>query len=426
MRGLQQSQRWRVFLLLFGILLGWGLYRFGGTEIQTGYRLFLLGGLLTLAATFLVPVSGSTRRRALLLLPVGMGLLLAILWNGTLPGRGFVHLTLGWMSLFLALILTGSGWRACRFLFLLLVVLGAGEAVCGLVQAVGGVGPIGDYPSGNEGLATGTLINRNHFAALLNLSIPLALGAGFAGFTGDAPRLGERWEAYARTWGLLLCLSFMGLVILLSLSRSGTVFLVFTLLFLAALLRLNRKRRGKGQLSAVAGGILLLTILGLGAWTGSGALGERFQTTASGLAGRTEVYQATLELIAENPLGVGPGMFQWRFRPFQPSDAVVLVHHTHNDYLQTAAEWGVGGALLFWSLVFWALLRSIRTFLSSNHPWRKGMALGCSGAFFSMLLHSGVDFSLQIPALWMIFMALMGLAWNLGERGRRALPAPGQ
>jgi len=125
-------------------------------------------------------------------------------------------------------------------------------------------------------------------------------------------------------------------------------------------------------------------------------------------------------VIADQPwLGIGPGMYKWRFRPYQPGPVSLWYDHAHNDYLQVAAEWGVPLALAFWAIVIWFFLASARLFLAERRDsWLQGMALGCAGALLSILLHSLVDFNLQIPTNLMLFCMVLGLSSTLSGAKR--------
>jgi len=157
----------------------------------------------------------------------------------------------------------------------------------------------------------------------------------------------------------------------------------------------------------------------LATWVGLEALALRFAETEEGLAGRAAIARASVLLIADQPwLGVGPGMYKWRFRPYQPGPVTSWYDHAHNDYLEVAAEWGVPLALTFWGMVVWSFLVSARVFLTERHDsWSQGMALGCTGALLSLLLHSFVDFNLQIPTNLMLFCIVLGFSFSL-RRGR--------
>ena len=394
----------RFVAVCFGGALAWGLYQHAGRDPHIYYRLFLL-----LLIPSMVAVTGLPRQwfRSTRLLP--FWILTVLLFSGvflqpTTEGRGLVVLAVGWMGFCLSLVLTREGTSSARTMVIFLVILASAEALGGLIQAIG-----------SQELAKGTFTNRNHFAGLLNMTIPLAVGGLSANYSGSHGRL--RSEVLARAWVVLLSCAFMGLGVLLSLSRMGAISLCLTLLFLAALLTMQPSRAPgskKRKMSARAVWVLLFTTLALGAWIGMEGLIVRFGVIDQIESRRAVVYGDTLNLIAEHPLlGVGPGMYEWRFRPHQTADPGGWWRHAHNDYLETAAEWGIPLALLFWAFVSWRLWRSVRVFFDSRDSWQQGMSLGCAGAIFSILVHSLVDFNLQIAANWIIFCVILGVSWNL-------------
>ncbi len=404
--------------LLYGLSLVYGLMRFGAAETATLYRLFLLLSIPALIALLAGPLERWTVPRLIAMPILGVLILGQVALRPALTGRGWTHLAVGWLALFLTLWIVGQSGRWVRFLVLTLIVLGGIEALYGLMQAVGGVDYIGSYLRGRGSLATGTLINRNHFAFALTLILPLALGALYTRYERRRQARESRTESWAQNWIVLLSCSFMGVGVLLSQSRGGTVSLVAMLLFVVLLLTLRSRSGQRGSSGALAW-ILLATVLGLGAAIGVEALLERFGKLDQNLA-RIEIYQDTLRLIGDNLLvGVGPGMYVWRFRPFQSIDSSSLYDHAHNDYLESAAEWGVLIAIAVWAFVFWRFLQASRCFLESRSTRRQGLALGCAAGIFSVLLHSLVDFGLQLPALLMLFATVVALAWSLDLNGSR-------
>ncbi len=401
---------------IFGASLIWGIWRYGATETWELYRLFLGAAIAVLVCLWTLRGEGM-QRRLLFLALVGGFLFVQIALKPTLEGRGYVLAAVGWMALFLSLVVASTGHKAGRGLVFFLILVGGLEAAYGLAQSLGDPTATGDVYRASG--ARGTFFNRNHFAGMLNLTLPLALGALYASYR----RRGGRSETWAWTWVALLSCSFMGLAILVSQSRGGVLTLAATLAFMACVLGLRRRARGRG-LPGLAAWLLLLTILGLGLAVGLDALGQRFALLSEGRAGRVPIYADSLRLIGDHPVfGVGPGMYRWRFRPYQTFNPGTRYDHAHNDYLETAAEWGVPVALLFWGFVGWCLYRASRSVFTSRSTFRQGLGLGCAGAIFSILLHSLVDFNLQIPTNLVIFCMILGLAWSLSPESRRSSPA---
>ena len=402
----------RVVVFLSALAVMWALYNYAAKEPQYFYRFFIFLTIPSIIATLWLPMNWLFRLRYVPFLLVGAFFLLKIVFQPTALGKGFVVMSLGWLAIYLTLSLTVKQERIMKKILFFLVLLGGAEALVGLSQSIG-------YNS----LAKGTFTNRNHFSGFLNMTIPLAIGGLYAVYASLKERL--RSENYARAWVILLSCTFMCLGVLLSLSRGGTIVLILTLMLIAALLTLKRQRSGKGTISSTAIWILLFLTLAAGAWVGMEALITRFAIIDEAENQRMVVYRDTLELIKDHALvGIGPGMYQWRFRPYQTADAAGWWKQAHNDYLQSFAEWGVVPALLFWAFVFWRFLTSVRSFLREKDPWRQGIALGCVGAIFSILVHSLVDFNLQIPLNWAVFCIILGLSWSVETS--RSFPVGGR
>ena len=386
--------------VLFGVAIVWGLLQYAGKFPQVYYRLFLFLLIPGLIAAFRFPLPSMSRIASLLLLLVGAFFLVQILLQPNLEGQGYVVAALGWLALLITLLLTAGRPDSARALLIFLVLVGGMEAFYGLTQSLGQAGD----------LAKGSFTNRNHFAGLLNMTIPLAQGGLYGHYGGTQDKL--RSELLAKSWIVILSCGFMGLGILLSLSRAGSLTLVLTTVFLGILLVFRPRTaadKSQRKLSGSAPWILLLATLGLGAWVGMDALIARFGTPE---LSRPTIYADTLDLIAEAPiLGAGPGMYRWYFRPYQSIQPRLWWDHAHNDYLQSAAEWGIPLALCFWGFVAWRFRRSIRGFLRGRTTWEQGIGLGCAGAIFSILVHSLFDFNLQIPLNLMVLCTILGLSW---------------
>jgi O-antigen ligase len=286
--------------------------------------------------------------------------------------------------------------------FHVLLFIGLAQALIGLFQFFISPGWIFGYVNQSYRVS-GTLINRNHFAGLLEMLIPVAFALAYIS--------SRRFGSAARAYLYLLASAFMGLALLFSVSRMGIFSFLTTAVFLTIVLQLRSTHRRK---AVVLGLGLLALVLAGSLWIGVDAIVQRYAELAGEDAllkeGRVIVFRDAVRMIAANPLGVGAGKFQDRYRAFQTFHPDLLFEHAHNDYLETAAEWGIPAAAAFWSFIAFVLVRAVRLFRSSRSPERRGILLACIGAMFSILVHSLTDFNLQIPSNAMLFFTFVGIS----------------
>jgi O-antigen ligase len=202
----------------------------------------------------------------------------------------------------------------------------------------------------------------------------------------------------------------MALAVVFSLSRSGMITLLLTLLFMAIAVG-SQASRGKLAI-ALAGVFLALAgagILWLGPENVLQRYGELLQDEAALRGGRLLISRDTLNLIRAHPLGIGAGKYQDIFRQYQTLHLEALFDHAHNDYLEITAEWGIPVGFAFWLIVFLILILTVRAFGFAQNPERQGVTLACAGAIFAILTHSATDFNLQIPSNAMLFFSFLGI-----------------
>lgn len=289
--------------------------------------------------------------------------------------------------------------RLIGFLHVLLA-LGVFEALLGLYQYFIRPGWIFGYL--NTHYATsGTLINRNHFAGLLGMLIPVALGLAYMAWL--------RYRDVGRVWVYLMASAVMGLALMFSLSRMGIFSLFLSLVFLAFLIRAHSSRLGTVFL------LVPLLLLGGGAlWIGVDVIVERYDRLVSENGdiqeSRLGVFRDTLALIGDHPLGIGPGAYRDAFRLYQQEHNDLVFTHAHNDYLETAAEWGLPVAGMFWGGILVILGFGAAAFTRATEAEKRGGLLAALGAIAYILAHSLTDFNLQIPSNAMLFFTFLGIA----------------
>jgi len=251
-----------------------------------------------------------------------------------------------------------------------------------------------------QGQIFGPFINRNHYAAWVLMLVPLAWVR--------AARRHESGEVRL-FWGLVLLV--LGLSVMFSLSRAGT--LLFLLSFpLYLLFGRPGRRTGRAALAAAVAVVVLAGVatlaLDAGRWlTRWEALGKLFVESESVELYRLEMWRDTLPMIRDHLwLGSGLDTFGVLSDSYRTFPSSLRWGQAHNDYLQWLAETGVvGAALALWFLGVLARTVAEKMRLAAESRTRQlvvGAALGC----LLVLLHSLVDFPLRIPANALLFASL--------------------
>jgi len=331
----------------------------------------------------------------------------------------YLVLLLTYLAAFYLTILVCQRPNGSRHLIFALLALGTFEACYGLVQYLTGWRQIFTYVKKYDlGLATGTYINRNHYAGLLEMVLPFALALAFYQF-GKIPKPQGRMQSFfshEEFQKSLLCL-FLAIVLFVGLvfsqSRMGIIsavastLLVFTLMATSGLRRIN---------AALLAAVFLPAAILMVIWIGPEPIIGRFEALGASQS-RWGIWQDTLHLIRQHPwLGSGFGTFGLAFPAVQTTFLSMFVNHAHSDYLELASELGLPMGLLVLSAVFYLLLQSIRRFRISEPRFERAVALGCFGALVAILLHSLADFNLQIPANALLFAVVLGLAYGTSPR----------
>lgn len=313
--------------------------------------------------------------------------------------------------------LAGSGaWR--NRIFIALVTAGAITVLIGFVQRITDAPSI--YWQGNPMGPTffATFRNHDNAAAFINMIWPIA-GALFV----TAVRRGERL-ATRLVWAAAFVVTFAGALV--AGSRTGNVIaIVLGGLWLAWVAR--QAIQGElGQIRslelAAVFGLLLIIIVSIAIFAGidlSLAKWSRLPGELTTENTRWILYQVCWNMAQDAGwFGFGPGTFQAAFPYFtQPvGDALKgRWFHAHQDYLQTLIEWGWVGGVAWMLFVLGGIVRG--STLLVKH-WRnvsfkrKGMAIAIALGLAGGLLHSLVDFPLQIASIELYAAIFLGLLWG--------------
>jgi O-antigen ligase len=272
------------------------------------------------------------------------------------------------------------------------------------------------------GSLTATFINRNtaacYFGSCAAVWLVLLMGA----IKRNVPPGRVRWKKVLRNLlrdtrkdvvvrfvMLFVCLSAMFMTgsrggVLISLGMMIVTFIIYfgrdmpsVISFVVA------------PLVCLATGLLLLHFFGSNVTT-------RIDLLGLSDAGRLSVYRSTLRIIADNPwFGTGLGTFAQAFPAYRGSDISMQGQWgiAHNTPLELASDVGIPLALIV--AAAWVVALVVLVFGVFG---RRAMTAPLSAFAVSMigLVHSSIDFSLQITGYSIVVFALLGVGLSQAIR----------
>ena len=246
------------------------------------------------------------------------------------------------------------------------------------------------------------LVNPNHAAALLGLTLPVTAGLFV---TGSGLRSLVAWGGAALAQLALLLLTPSGNALV------APFFLALLFLFFAARRRLLLSRHGTSAASARAA-----VLLGLGALLGLVVIQSAFeplQTTVLEAArfDKLATIRHALELVPRAAFtGFGPGAFLFGFGAYGPPFSVALTQ-PESLPVQALLDFGVPGALAVTALPLAGLVAVVRR--AHVDLLRVGLAV----ALLGFVVHDLADFAVDLPATGAAFFLVFGLAVGAADTG---------
>src|SRR5262249_976191 len=302
-------------------------------------------------------------------------------------------------------------------------------AAISCAYAAYGIFALGWFENFTRGFVTSTFINPNTFAAYAGMGLIVICGLILKLYRHEFTAVGGSFrfriftfiEVTGKKGLVLLGGAFVILVaLLLSGSRGGIASTTFGLFVLGALTVRLRKQQSAEQREAiiVVGALLVAATFLVFGDAVLGKIAHRGFHDQSPMA----VYIITTRLILAAPLiGYGFGTFADVFPMFRDQSVGSwgqwqLAHNTYLEVLQ-----GLG--LLFGSMLIASVLLLVLRCVKGATTRQVNETLPCVAASVAFLLgvHTLVDFSLQIQAIAITFMALLGAGVAQSDSSRLVL-----
>jgi O-antigen ligase len=304
-----------------------------------------------------------------------------------------------------------------RKIALILTVYGCLIAAFALLQ---GVAPNGKLYWMRQprlgGWIYGPYVNHNHYAGLMELLIPIPLVISLSHLAQQKARIACGIAA-----------AVMAGTIFLSGSRGGMLAIFVELAVLGVVL----SRQKKSMRIAIGAGAFAVVLVSLLAWLGGKELTTRVVSISTEARGeisggmRLSIDRDTVQMFRQRPLlGWGLGTFPVVYPQFRSFYTNFFVNEAHNDYLQLLSEMGMLG---FGTMV-WFLVLIFRRIPRKIQQWPTNVSgavtLACALGIIGILVHSLIDFNLQIPANAALFYVFCTLAAAppLLQRSRKHRP----
>ena len=414
---------WSFFeVVVFGLAIAWlALFALGRVRTTAAFRkawpvllLFALIFALTVFQLVALPPSWVSWLSPNAAEVYGHTLTKATLSLDPSGTRAAVLRTLSYGVLFALTLLLVDRSNRLRILAAVIVFSALLQSIFGLVMTLSGM-ELGFIAEKEHyiGIVTGTFVNPNHLASYLGMCLALAIGLLLTTPTAD-------WRTRARnltrtgfdlTTYLLIATVVIVIALMLSKSHLGNLAIIGGLALTGSFYALA-VRRFNMKFVALFIGVILIDIIVVGST-------PEADITAGGQPGVTEVYHTgvmrdTLAIVRDYPItGTGAGSFTSSYPMYDTS----LVgswqfKHAHNDYLQFGSEFGLPGLGMLASIVLLSAWQAVRTILSRQNQFMRGIACGVVIAIIALLIHSTGAFNLQIPANAATFVVILAMAWH--------------
>jgi O-antigen ligase len=160
-----------------------------------------------------------------------------------------------------------------------------------------------------------------------------------------------------------------------------------------------------------------------------GSVTERLSTislTEEGSNGRLQQWKSAVDYISHHPVtGCGYGNWKLASIPYERSfvNDLLVTYHVHNDLLETSAELGWPGGLLFLALFACSVIFLVKAFFSKGLAEQQPLVIMTTAALATYFNDAMFNFPSERPAmqLFLVFLLALSIALYPGMRKDKAV-----
>lgn len=389
------------------VLVTFAVLAFGAVEAWSESVLQIGAAILFLWWGFLMATGrGEEIRWSPVIFPL-LGLELIALLQFVIPLSVYPYLTklelLRMSSYFILLFVSGQAFRTPRqwrdFAWFV-VLLGFTVSVFAVLQDLTFNGKLYWFREMRYGgMPYGPYVNRNHFAGLMELLIPV----GLAMLAVPGVRR-QQMPLFA-----LFAAMPVG-ALLLSASRGGIIGFGCEVIVLVILLWMRPGEKKHVFTFLVA----LILAGGLVGWLGVGQVIQRFSQIHNPEVTegrRISMARGAYNIFKDHPwTGTGVGTIVSVYPAYETAYDATIVDHVHDDHFELLAETGTLGILCWLTFIVLLVVYGLKNVSAHQDPVVRSVQLGTLVGCAGLLAHSFVDFNLHIPANALLFYLMAGMA----------------
>lgn len=327
-------------------------------------------------------------------------------------------LSAAYLQLFMLTLLLIDTKDRLRTLLYVLVGLGLFQAAYGSIMTLSGIEKVWWYKKeAHTGVATGTLLNRNHLANYLTFCAAAAMGLLLAAKPSESANSRRDVIRNVMNWLLGIkgfvrfSLIIMVTGLILTHSRMGNV-AFFASLTIAGAIWLILTRNHSRNVLILFGSLIVIDILLLGGWFGIEKVAERIEQTQADRELRNILLPYMIDMAKTfSWAGTGAGTFETVFPLYNQILLSVVYNEAHSDYLQFIIEQGIIGVTPLALVILLGLLKTWQSLRRRHSRLLTGTGFSILMVLVATGIHASVEYTLQRPATASLLVIFLALPW---------------